>query len=167
MLPPPQFGHCALERPCAHFFRDARGLGASALALFALPSPPSVASPPSPPASSPAPRHSRHLPRCFPCPHLMPPPPSPAGAPDAALPALSLWAARGLVRSTCARGGGRGAVRSTHTRGGARGGTGGASCGWGGRLMVGAGGLGAGRRRAGWRAQCGRLGLVRAEWVSA
>ena len=37
MLPPPQSGHRALDRPCSHFFRAARGLGTSALGLFALP----------------------------------------------------------------------------------------------------------------------------------
>ena len=127
-------------------------------------SPPSLASPPSPAPPGPAPRHSRHLLSSFPCPHLIPLPLPPAGAPDAtALRAVGLWAARGAVRSTCARGRERGAVRSTCARGGARGGTGGACCDWAGRLMVGAGGLGAGRQRAGWRAQCGRLGLERAE----
>ena len=123
MLPPQQSGHLALYRPCSHFFLAARGLGASALALFAFPSPSSLASPPflayppSPAPPSPAPRHSRHLPRSFPCPHLVALPLPPAGAPEATAPrAVGLWAARGAVRSTCARGGGRAAVKSTCAR---------------------------------------------------
>ena len=146
----------------SHFFCAARGLGASALGLFALPSAPSVAAPPSLPAPSSAPRHSRHLPRSFPCPHLMPPPPPPAGALDAPLLlAAGLWAARGAVRSTCARGGGRSTVRSTCARGGARGGTRGACCGCGGWLISRP--VGWARQSAGWRTQCARLGRVRAE----
>ena len=89
------------------------GLGVRAPLLSSL-APRPDASPPmaSPPSS---PRHSRHLPRCLPCPHSLPRCKAPgSGRASASGGGGTETALRGSVRSTVARGagraGGRGAV---------------------------------------------------------